>query len=77
MKANILKLLVMLSLCVVLYILYDALISMPAYKYRIISENHGYKTNKYEVVNSNCIKFVDRHNQTITICGEYEIIENK
>jgi hypothetical protein len=64
-------------LCVVLYILYDALISMPAYKYRIVSESHGYSTNKYEVVGTNCIKFIDAHNQNVTVCGEYEIIENK
>ena len=49
----------------------------PSYKYRIISENQGYKTNNYEVVGPNCIKFINRDTQNVTVCGQYEIIESK
>jgi hypothetical protein len=77
MKEIRIKILVILLMCCAIAILFDAITSKPTYKYRIISESHGYRTDKYKTVGPNCIKFVDRHNQTITICGEYEIIENK
>ena len=77
MKQTLLKLLAAILMCVVIYILWDELTSRPTYKYRVISESHGYRTDKYETVSPNCIKFVDAHNQTVTICGKYEIIENK
>ena len=77
MKLVILKILAVISMCVLIYVLWDELTSLPTYKYRVISENQGYRTNKYETVGTNCIKFIDGHNQTVTICGEYEIIENK
>lgn len=77
MKLTILRILTLIGLCSACVVIVTILTSQPAYKYRVISENQGYRTNKYETVGTNCIKFVDGHNQTITICGEYEIIENK
>lgn len=77
MTQTLLKLLAAILMCFIIYILLVELTSVPTHKYRIISGSHGYKTDKYEAVNPNCIKFVDGHNQTVTICGEYQIIENK
>lgn len=77
MKETRLKLITALLLCCAGFIIFDTLTSMPTYKYRIISENQGYRTNKYEVVSPDCVTFVDAHNRTVTVCGNYEIIENK
>ena len=77
MKEIRIKILVILLMCCAIAILFDAIISKPTYKYRIISESHGYRTDKYETVGPNCIKFTYGDNQTVTVCGNYEIIENK
>ena len=71
---NIMFLVLLFSLFVSIGI---ALTRQPSYKYRIISENQGYKTNNYEVVGPNCIRFINRDTQNVTVCGQYEIIENK
>jgi uncharacterized protein YpmS len=72
MKQIILTLLALFTAFIVWFIIFT---SQPTHKYRIVSENQGHRTNKYEIVSPNCVKFVNAHNQTITICGEYEIIE--
>jgi hypothetical protein len=77
MKQISLKLLAAFLVCCALGMIYTTLRSMPTHKYRIVSDNQGYSTNKYEVLDYNCIVFIDAYGREITVCGHYEIIKNK
>ena len=71
------KIFAILGFCVACALLINEIVSLPTYKYKILAENKGYRTNKYEIIGPNCIKFIDRDTLEVIVSGNFEIIENK
>ena len=70
------KIIIIISIILSISFIVDGYNSMLNYKYRIITIDKSYRIDKYELTNSNCIKFIDNTGSKIIVCGEYSIIEN-
>lgn len=49
----------------------------PEFKYRIRTEHQLFQTNSYTKLSNGCIKFLQKEQDSTTVCGNYTIVEQK